>query len=313
MKYSKLQYFFWLISGSEISVLKKCPNEYNRHANIGMMILITSLFASFTAFVAGATFVDTNYWGVLAFAVIWGLVIFTLDRSMVNSIKRKPDQAVENQPFWFYFAPRFALAFILAFFMSIPLDHIIFEERIERQMDANNQRDWLQRQAELNQGYNVEGRGAEVGQLKEEVASLDAALAGDCPLPEYQNAKAAYEECEPQVKPLEYQYDQRIKERKAHYAQLVSNRAAYNNSVPDSLRKPAEPELDRKWFELKADSDAAYKRWQDKRKECNAYYKKADSVYTAWKAGLIAERNEKDSIYEKRDSTLIADRGYVDS
>ena len=41
MKYSKVQYFFWLISGSEISVLRECENEYNRHANIGMMILIT--------------------------------------------------------------------------------------------------------------------------------------------------------------------------------------------------------------------------------------------------------------------------------
>lgn len=54
--YSDLQYFLWLLAGSEISVLSKCPNDYNRHANIGLMILMTSIFASFTGFIAGFTF-----------------------------------------------------------------------------------------------------------------------------------------------------------------------------------------------------------------------------------------------------------------
>jgi hypothetical protein len=59
-KYSKIQYFLWLVAGSEISVLKKCPNDYNRHANIGLMIIITSLFAGMTAFIAGSTFEKEN-------------------------------------------------------------------------------------------------------------------------------------------------------------------------------------------------------------------------------------------------------------
>ena len=86
-KYSKIQYFLWLVAGSEISVLKKCPNDYNRHANIGLMIIITSLFAGITAFVAGTTFEKENTTGVVIFALVWAFLIFSLDRSMVNSIK----------------------------------------------------------------------------------------------------------------------------------------------------------------------------------------------------------------------------------
>src|SRR6185295_14537267 len=135
MKYSKVQYFFWVISGSEISVLKQCENEYNRHANIGMMILITMVFAFFTACVTGFTFAKGNMWAVLGFAIVWALLIFAIDRSMVNSIKKDPDAT--KQPFWSFFFPRLLLATIRAFFMSIPLDHIVFPEAIERQMKLN--------------------------------------------------------------------------------------------------------------------------------------------------------------------------------
>ena len=100
MNYSSIQYFFWLISGSEISALKKCPNDYNRHANIGFMIFMTAFFAFLTSYVAARTFVKiegTNdpdaslkQWGMIGFAFVWATLIFALDRSMVNSIKKDP-------------------------------------------------------------------------------------------------------------------------------------------------------------------------------------------------------------------------------
>ena len=41
-KYSNLQYFFWLLSGAEINVLKECPTDYNRQAGIGFTIFMTN-------------------------------------------------------------------------------------------------------------------------------------------------------------------------------------------------------------------------------------------------------------------------------
>lgn len=46
-KYSKIQSFFWLLSGAEINILKDCPTDYNRQAGIGFTIFMTTLLAFF--------------------------------------------------------------------------------------------------------------------------------------------------------------------------------------------------------------------------------------------------------------------------
>lgn len=307
--YSKFQYFFWLISGSEISSLKDCPEDYNRHANIGMMILITSIFAFGTAFIAGMTFANSNPFGVFLFSIIWGTLIFALDRSMVNSIKRDPEATV--QPFWSYFIPRFILAFILAFFMSVPLDHIVFPEAIERQMNENNQQDWLTRQEELNLGYDVERRDSSLASLSQEVEDLDELLASDCPLPEYQIAKTDYNDCRAQINPLKYDFDKKVTVRKAYYSKLKAARDEENRKLPDSLKLPSNPPVDNNWWELKAESDLAYKKWKDKEAECISYKKKTDDIYSQWRSGTQADRDRKDSLHQKQELRLRIDRDSI--
>jgi hypothetical protein len=181
-KYSKFQYFLWLIAGSEISILKRCPNDFNRHANIGLMILMTSIFAGLTGYIAGETFAHGKNYVAFIFAIIWSLLIFSLDRSMVNSIKKDP---LENKTLWGYFWPRFILAIILSFFMSIPLDHIVFSERIEWQMKENTKNDWLKRQADLNKGFNVTGDSLSILRFEKKSTDLASELNDDCPIPEY--------------------------------------------------------------------------------------------------------------------------------
>lgn len=181
--FTSLQYFLWLIAGSEISTLKKCPNDYNRHANIGLMIFITSLFAGLTGFIAGHTFAPDNYLAVSLFAIVWAFLIFSLDRSMVNSIKKNP--TIHEKSIWGYFWPRLFLAVILAFFMSIPLDHIVFKERIEFQMNENNKNNWLKRQSDLNKGYGLTTDSLMISSYENTLAKLDDDLKNDCPIPEY--------------------------------------------------------------------------------------------------------------------------------
>ena len=294
MKYSKLQYFLWLISGSEISILEKCPNEYNRHANIGLMILVTAMFAAFTSFIAGYTFAPDNLLGVSLFALSWALLIFSIDRSMVNSIKRDP--YATSQPFWSYFIPRLILAFILAFFMSIPLDHIVFHEKIVRQMDENNQNDWLKRQDELNKGYDISRRDSNVTSLGKEVEVLNEKLESGCPLPDYKQAKSDYESCTPKIKPLKDAYDKAVKERKAHYKTLQEQQ--------DTLL----PVLDRTWYELNDESKIANNAVIGQRNECEGYKKEAKRIDSVWQAGLNAEISRKDSTHRKLDSLLTADK-----
>ena len=190
-KYSRIQYFLWLVAGSEISVLKKCPNDYNRHANIGLMIIITSLFAGMTAFIAGSTFEKENTTGVVIFAFVWAFLIFSLDRSMVNSIKKDPTKVEKS--IWGYFLPRLVLAIILSFFMSIPIEHIVFSEKIAFQMDQNNNNNWLKRQEELNKGYDTKKTETNLNIYISNSDKLDKELQKDCkecPLPEYKTLMA---------------------------------------------------------------------------------------------------------------------------
>jgi hypothetical protein len=198
--YSTIQYLLWLIAGSEISVLKKCPNDYNRHANIGLMILITSLFASLTAYVAGNTFEKENTTGVVIFAIIWGFLIFSLDRSMVNSIKKDPTQSEKS--IWGYFAPRLILAIILSFFMSIPLDHIVFEDNIERQLNQNNLNSLKSNHQKLVEVFNPKQDSLDAERARNMADNLQNQLNKPCPRNDYKLLLNEIEICNNEVKKL---------------------------------------------------------------------------------------------------------------
>lgn len=296
MKHSRFQYFFWLISGSEISVLKECENEYNRHANIGMMILITTVFAFFTAYVAGATFASGNTWAVLGFATVWALLIFAIDRSMVNSIKKDPDAAA--QPFWSFFLPRLLLATILAFFMSIPLDHIVFPEAIERQMKLNVHNDWLRQQEELTRGLNIAGTNAALETIQSDLAGLNGELNSECPLPSYKEAKQSYDECSQKLPPLRADYEN--KKRAA---------ANYFNQLPLSTR--GKRIVNQTYLALRGarnDAEAALSR---QTKECEESKNEARRIDSEWRTAKQQEINEKNTQRSETQGRLNRDQGTV--
>ena len=131
-KYSKIQYFFWLLSGAEISILKDCPTDYNRQAGIGFTIFMTTLLAFFSGSYAGYYFGE-SYVSAIVFGTIWASLIFSIDRSMVVTLKKDPTK--EKQNFWPAFLSRGVLALLIAFIISIPLELLIFKENIDLHMD----------------------------------------------------------------------------------------------------------------------------------------------------------------------------------
>lgn len=127
-KYSKLQYVLWLVSGSEISILKNCPSDYNRHAGIGFTILMTSLFGAFAGGYAGFYFTHSLF-GAVVFGLLWGVLIFSIDRTMVVSMKKKPGDTWKNN--WGQIFARAILAALIAFIISIPLELLVFKDNID--------------------------------------------------------------------------------------------------------------------------------------------------------------------------------------
>ena len=137
MRYSKIQYICWLFSGAEISLLKECPTDFNRQASIGFTIFMTCLLAGLSGgFAAWRFTIDTpgqdgNWIASIIFGLVWGMLVFSIDRSMVVTLKKDP--TLKSQPFLIPLVTRMILAGLLAFMISIPLETKIFEPEIAKQ------------------------------------------------------------------------------------------------------------------------------------------------------------------------------------
>lgn len=131
-KYTLVQYFFWLLSGCEISILKDCPTDYNRQAGIGFTIFMTTVLAFCSGSYAGWYFGESITTAIV-FGLLWSALIFSIDRSMVVTLKKDPNK--KEQSFWAPLLSRGIMALLIAFIISIPLELLIFHENIELHMD----------------------------------------------------------------------------------------------------------------------------------------------------------------------------------
>lgn len=139
-KVSKSQRLLWKISGAEISILEECVTDHNKYSAIGMTILMTTVIAFFSGGSAAWFFskdgVDGNgsWIATILFGLLWAMLIFSIDRSLVITLKKDP--TMTKQKFLAPFLSRAVLAILIAFMVSIPLELIIFKDFI-REKDYN--------------------------------------------------------------------------------------------------------------------------------------------------------------------------------
>lgn len=139
------QKFLMVCSGGNIHILRKTPSEWNKFAGIGGIVLFTAIFATLSAGYAMFTVFD-DIWISTGFALLWGLMIFNLDRYIVSSIKK-------TGTWWnqiLMAIPRLILAAFLGIIISKPLELKIFEKEVNKQLNTIIQRNKTQLQAEMN-------------------------------------------------------------------------------------------------------------------------------------------------------------------
>ncbi len=121
-----LQSFFILCSGADKSILDNCSEgERTKFAGIGATVFFTAVLAFIASSYALFT-VFNNQFSAMGFGLIWGFLIFNLDRFIVSTIRK-------TSGFWTEFAqatPRIILAMIIAIVISKPLEIKIFEKEI---------------------------------------------------------------------------------------------------------------------------------------------------------------------------------------
>lgn len=213
-KYTSIQYFFWLLSGCEINILKDCPTDYNRQAGIGFTIFMTTVLAFCSGGYAGWYFGESMT-SAIVFGLLWGALIFSIDRSMVVTLKKDPTK--KEQSFWAPLLSRGVMALLIAFIISIPLELLIFQENIELHMEKYK----------LDQTYAVQQASIrnEAVDDKERILKRDSI---NVSLLKDELAKG-----EPQGDPI---YDNLKSDFKQKNDQYISLLATYNKANSESIR-----------------------------------------------------------------------------
>ncbi len=154
--------FFLFCSGANVAILKKhCSRgEQYKYAGIGAVVFFTAVMAALSASYALYTIFENQITSV-SFGLLWGLMIFNLDRFILSTMKRKtkteqeemdylsrlerPDEVTFSHNYkdlqgrkssgggiWAQAIPRLLLAVIIAIVISKPLEMKIFEKEIDQ-------------------------------------------------------------------------------------------------------------------------------------------------------------------------------------
>ena len=158
-----LKQFFIICSGADTDILEQCSKgEQNKYAGIGATVFFTAVMAFIAASYALYTVFDNLYSSVF-FGLVWGLLIFNLDRYIVSTIKKTGnviDEIIQA-------SPRIILAVIIAVVISKPLELKIFEKEINQVLLEQKNEMTLANKTQIAEQFTPE-----IASLQNEITNL---------------------------------------------------------------------------------------------------------------------------------------------
>lgn len=152
-----------MCSGADPDLLKESPkSEQIKYAGIGGTVFFTAVMAFLSGSYALYTVFD-NYYMAIGFGIVWGLLIFNLDRFIVSTIKKQDKVWKEIVQA----SPRILLAVIIAVVISKPLELKIFEKEIDQVLLEQKNELTLANKDQIGQQYTPE-----ISRVENEIASL---------------------------------------------------------------------------------------------------------------------------------------------
>ena len=132
--------FLWKCGGSDAQILQYAPySDHIKCAGIGGVVLATTVMAMLAMGFAMSVVFDGKFYMIIPVAIIWGLIVFNLDRFIVSTVKGDGTEAItiipkEGKPSeLFSMLPRLAMAIIIGLTISAPLETYIFDKEIQRE------------------------------------------------------------------------------------------------------------------------------------------------------------------------------------
>jgi hypothetical protein len=146
---TRITKFLWWCAGADQFFLLRSPMQDRvKYAGIGGIVLATGVLAGCAGSVAFDTmfapkvlegeivqyqnYVDQNFWMLnLLFGIIWGLIIFNLDRFIISSTGKGDGTDEITGKEWLQAIPRIVIALILGFTISKPLEIKMLKSEID--------------------------------------------------------------------------------------------------------------------------------------------------------------------------------------
>ncbi len=232
-----MQKFFWWCAGADDTILEKCSkSEHTKYAGIGATVFFTGLLASISGGYALYTVFDSAAMA-MAFGLLWGAVIFNLDRFIVSTLRKEGR-------FWkelLMVTPRLLLALVLAIVISKPLELKIFDKEIQAILKEK------QAQLAIEHKALVAKQFSEVDSVKSEIAGINKeieakvqernklyeALAAEADGtggtgkvgrgPIYEEKKRQYDKIDAELKLLQAGGQEQIRRREQRIAELMKD------------------------------------------------------------------------------------------
>jgi len=150
-------------SGSSEDILEKCPNsEWIKYTSIGATVLLTSIIAVLSSFFAFQMIFSTFFISA-PMAILWGLIIFNLDRYIVSSFRKNGEPLKE----FIQSLPRLFLAVVIALVISKPLEIEVFKSEIKQSLVESRKKSM--NSLEANYLSSIQVNDQKIKELKKEL------------------------------------------------------------------------------------------------------------------------------------------------
>lgn len=187
-KPTMLQRMLWWCAGVDTEIIEICPHEWAKYASMGATILFTGVLAAlaggyalYTVFRSGEVDsqgsipIDTTaLCAAIAFGILWGMIIFNLDRYIITSFKKSDADSgfVRFRKDFLHALPRIVLAVIIAITISKPIEIKLFESRLTQQIEENKKAKMESNAADFNRIFGLDDIRAGIKQTETEKIKL---------------------------------------------------------------------------------------------------------------------------------------------
>jgi uncharacterized membrane protein len=155
----RIMRFLWKCGGADPQILSYAPySDHIKNAGIGGVVLATTVMAMIAMGFAMHTIFGDNdaqghhgNWAItIPVSMVWGLIIFNLDRFIVSTVKGDGTERITLGE-WGAMLPRLIMAIIIGLTISAPLETYIFQKEIQREWKLSMDKLALAKKYEIQQ------------------------------------------------------------------------------------------------------------------------------------------------------------------